>query len=216
MRALLCSQKPQLRYFGGQRLATDLTPSDIKAYRDARLAAGARPATINRELSRLRRGFDLALREELLDRAPVITMLEEDNIRTGFFEESDFQVLLAEAPEYLCPVLRFLYLTGWRSGEVLPLRWTQVDFRVGDFRRTAVRNLERAGVYRSVAMKLTGHKTESVYRRYAIVSESDLAEGLGKLAAFRSGPTAPRVVAFRGVSDTGSDTRPELRSADGI
>jgi hypothetical protein len=30
-------------------------------------------------------------------------------------------------------------------------------------------------------MKLTGHKTESVYRRYAIVSESDLTEGVKKL-----------------------------------
>jgi integrase len=52
-----------------------------------------------------------------------------------------------------------------------------------DFRRTAVRNLERAGVPRSVAMRMTGHKTEAVYRRYAIVSESDLREAAKKLGA---------------------------------
>jgi hypothetical protein len=42
-----------------------------------------------------------------------------------------------------------------------------------DLRRTTVRNLEPAGVSRSVAMQLTGHKTEAVYRRHAIVSEGD-------------------------------------------
>ncbi len=52
-----------------------------------------------------------------------------------------------------------------------------------DFRRTVVRRYERAGVARSVAMKLTGHKTESVYRRYAIVSPADLREALAKVAA---------------------------------
>lgn len=51
--------------------------------------------------------------------------------------------------------------------------------------RTVVRNLERAGVSRSVAMKMTVHKTESAYRRYAIVSEADLREAGLKLAAMR-------------------------------
>jgi integrase len=55
--------------------------------------------------------------------------------------------------------------------------------RPHDLRRSAVRNIERAWVSRSVAMKLTGHKTENVYRRYAIVAENDLREAGVKLAA---------------------------------
>ena len=63
------------------------------------------------------------------------------------------------------------------------------------FRRTAVRNLERAGVLRSVAMGLPGHKIESVDPRYAIVSESDLTDGVAKLATFHaSRSAAPKVV----------------------
>jgi integrase len=51
-----------------------------------------------------------------------------------------------------------------------------------DFRRTAVRNLERAGVSRSVAQALVGHETESIYARYAITNEQDLKDGVAKLA----------------------------------
>ena len=53
---------------------------------------------------------------------------------------------------------------------------------VHDLRRTAVRNLERAGVPRSAAMKLTGHKTEAVYRRYAITDSAMLQDAVAKLA----------------------------------
>jgi len=57
--------------------------------------------------------------------------------------------------------------------------------------------MERAGISRPVAMKVTGHKTEAVYKRYAIVSESDIAEGLAKVAQFKDGQPVSSVSAFR-------------------
>ena len=67
-----------------------------------------------------------------------------------------------------------------------------------DLRRSAIRNMEHAGVPRSVAMRLVGHKTESVYTRYAVMFEDDLKRGVEKLAALdeshmgeRSGTVVP-------------------------
>ena len=58
-----------------------------------------------------------------------------------------------------------------------------------------MRNLERAGVSRSVAMKMVGHKTEAIYRRYAIVDEVMLREGAEKLARAEEGKVLGKVEA---------------------
>jgi len=69
---------------------------------------------------------------------------------------------------------------------------------VHDLRCSAVRNLERAGVSRSAAMKLTGHKTESVYRRSTIVAENDLREAGAKLNALSDNSGGISVTAHEG------------------
>lgn len=55
-----------------------------------------------------------------------------------------------------------------------------------DFRRTAVRNMEQAGVPRSAAMALVGHKTQSMYSRYAISDRGMLDSAGEKLTFFHS------------------------------
>jgi len=109
------------------------------------------------------------------------TLIEEQVEHTRAFEKATGQIVPWLFHHDGRPIKN--YYTAWRSA----LKRAGIAGRVPhDFRRTAVRNLERAGVSRSVAMKLTGHRTEAVYRRYAIVSESDLSEGIAKLAVLHA------------------------------
>jgi len=82
-------------------------------------------------------------------------------------------------------------LRGWREACE---RAGMPDLLFHDLRRSAVRNMERAGIPRKVAMEISGHKTESVYRRYDIVSSDDLQSAAKKLAEFHSRKPELRIV----------------------
>jgi integrase len=255
-------------------LVIDLMDESIDAYIEERLEADKGAATINRETQILGQALRLALKRRRIPSMPSIRHLPENNTRQGFFERPEFETLVAVLPNYLEDFTRFAYLTGWRKGEILSLRWADVDrdcgairlrpeaskngkgrimvldgelealierrwkarlierdgkpyvtdlvFHrdgepVGDFRkawatacfdaelvepvldgngtpvldkngepklrpsklfhdlrRTAARNMVRAGVPERVAMEIIGHRTRSMFDRYNIVSEDDL------------------------------------------
>jgi len=257
-------------FFGGDRALA--IPDRISAYVDIRLNSRNRKgdliasATVNRELSALRRMFHLAIIHKMLKVRPHIPMLEEGNIREGFFEAADFEAVSVHLPPEVADVARFGFLTGWRKGEILTLEWRDVDLQEGtirlrrlnsktkkgrilvlrgelldlvrhraalrrldcpyvfhrdgkqirsfrkawsaachqagldgrlfhDLRRSAVRNMIRAGVAQNVAMRISGHKTDSVFRRYDIVNENDVAEALALTQEYveRKRREAPRV-----------------------
>lgn len=63
---------------------------------------------------------------------------------------------------------------------------------VGKLCSTAARNLVRSGAPERTAMAPMGHKTRSIFDRYCIVSEADLADGVMKLAAFHTASSGTR------------------------
>lgn len=80
--------------------------------------------------------------------------------------------------------------THWNGKKIADFRgtWAKVtaaagcpDFLVHDLRRSAIKRMIRRGIARATAMKISGHRTESVFRRNAIVSEEDLPDAACKL-----------------------------------
>ena len=120
------------REFGSRPLG-QITRAEIEAWRREKMMK-CRPATINRDLSRLRRMFSLAIEWDLLEESPMtgIRFLRENNARTRYLslEESIRLIANCIAPHIRALVTVALH-SGMRLGEILNLRWHDLDFASG-------------------------------------------------------------------------------------
>jgi integrase len=248
--------------FTGMRAKAIRTPL-IRAYIVKQKAAGYANATINRDMAALHRMFTLAFQTEKLLEMPYIPRLKETNVRKGFFPTEDHQTLQAAAPRWLALMSECAFRYGWRKGELLNLKRSQIDWvdrmirldvgetknddgrsvymddslykmmgdweqdtkalevekgieivyvfhrngrRIKDFRRlwrnvcekteggyhlfhdyrrTAVKNMDDAGVPRPVARMISGHKTNAIFDRYSIVERGRMIEASKRSEVWR-------------------------------
>lgn len=112
-------------FFAGDK-ARQITTDRVRQYIAKRQGEGAANGSINRELSALKRAFSLAMQAGKLFHRPYIPMLEENNARQGFLDHGGFLALRNELSDYLKDPVSFLYLSGWRSGEMKSLEWRDV------------------------------------------------------------------------------------------
>jgi integrase len=87
------------------------------------------PASINRELSILRRGFQLGYerKPQLVEKIPPIKKLGENNVRKGFIAPEQYRALIEALPEHLRGITCVAYHVANRKGELCRLEWTDVE-----------------------------------------------------------------------------------------
>ncbi len=116
------------RFFGDKKLS-QITSKDIDDYKLTRLRE-VKPATVNRELACLSFMFNLAKRQkEFFGNNPVSEskLLPENNRVERILTPDEEERLLNSSSPYLRPILICALNTGMRKGEILTLKWSNVD-----------------------------------------------------------------------------------------
>jgi integrase len=156
------------KYFGGMKAI--YIPSRVKPFIQWCQKKELANAYINRYLSALKRMFSLGYRHspKLVAEIPYIPMLDENNVRSGFFEHGEYMRLHAELPTYLKLALTIPYISGIREGEVFTIELEQVNFVTGAIRLRQIdtKNKQPRVFY------LTGKYYEELLSQKEIIDQS--------------------------------------------
>jgi integrase len=117
--------------FGG-RLACEITVREVEAWRDEMLDTLS-VASVNRHLTLLRAILNRGIRDGRLDPAkkPAVKLLKENNGRVRYLTDAEEAHLSEALPAWLRPLVTVAIHTGMRRGELLKLKWNDVDMAAG-------------------------------------------------------------------------------------
>ena len=132
-----CSLKHLSRFFGGKALS-EISSFMVEKYKLIRKEEGAEPATINWELGCLRHMFNMALKWKKAQINPVreVKFLKEPKEKDRILAEEEEARLLeavrtGHKSKYLVAIIVTALNTGMRKGEILNMKWSNVDFKNG-------------------------------------------------------------------------------------
>ena len=119
----------------GMKSAREIKPTDIEAFQykmlgtPSKRGAPYKPATVNRFVTLLKTVFNLAIRDDLIEKNPCwkVKFLPENNVRDRIASPEEFETLVNELPEYAL-ILSIGYYLGMREGEILNLKERQIHF----------------------------------------------------------------------------------------
>lgn len=123
------SLKHLLPVFSEKHLA-QITSDQIARYKVQREREGAAASSINKELALAKHVYNLAIREwEWTANNPFakVPMEPVHNERVRFLTEDEYPALLNACDNWLRPIVRIAVHTGMRQGNILNLKWQEVD-----------------------------------------------------------------------------------------
>jgi integrase len=135
-------------------------PILLEQYQTERLQRGNKPGTINRHIATLKHMFTKAVEwemveEEALKRIRKVKLLEENNRRLRYLSKEDCQSLLDSCGSHLRPIVITALNTGMRKGEILNLKWENVDLKHGFILLEITKNGERREIPINETLKAT-------------------------------------------------------------